>query len=389
MATILAYPLGSDTTKGKTYHSDMLNRLVGMDVLHNHAGGRKNFWKNNAANLIKFAAAKAQITRWHLLNTDTALFSSSEWKTREVWAAFARSEAAVYGASRLGTDHERKTVIRRKYRQVWNPLTLSWFNTEAVSPDSSETPEADTVRLCYRAGFKQYALSNHLGNVLATVSDRVILEDTTADDTADAHLADLLSAQDYYPFGMQMPGRTGSLYLDTTTQNVTFQLEAAACSTCVKMEMRYRYGFNGKEDDPEWQGKGNSYDYGFRIYNPRIGKFLSVDPLAPDYPHNSPYAFSENRVIDGVELEGLEWIFASQLHFAQNHKLSPFLDKFDASKAIERSNGARGTWYYVGKHVTVKSVSNPDESYQIYTSTAITLNMGASPRLSQLSNPQD
>ena len=65
------------------------------------------------------------------------------------------------------------------------------------------------MRLCYRAGFKQYALSNHLGNVLATVSDRVILEDTTGDDTADAHLADLLSAQDYYPFGMRMPGRAG------------------------------------------------------------------------------------------------------------------------------------------------------------------------------------
>ncbi|MCC5945317.1 MAG: hypothetical protein JJT94_10300, partial [Bernardetiaceae bacterium] len=41
----------------------------------------------------------------------------------------------------------------------------------------------------------------------------------------------------------------------------------------------------------------------------RIGRFLSIDPLAPDYPHNSPYAFSENRVIDGVELEGLEYIF--------------------------------------------------------------------------------
>jgi hypothetical protein len=32
-----------------------------------------------------------------------------------------------------------------------------------------------------------------------------------------------------------------------------------------------------------------------------------LDPLASSYPHNSPYAFSENRVIDGVELEGLEW----------------------------------------------------------------------------------
>lgn len=37
-----------------------------------------------------------------------------------------------------------------------------------------------------------------------------------------------------------------------------------------------------------------------------VTRFMSVDPLAPKYPHNSPYAFSENRVIDAVELEGLE-----------------------------------------------------------------------------------
>ncbi|HMR29270.1 MAG TPA: hypothetical protein PKE21_17465 [Flavobacteriales bacterium] len=38
----------------------------------------------------------------------------------------------------------------------------------------------------------------------------------------------------------------------------------------------------------------------------KVGRFLSLDPLAAKYPHNSPYAFSENRVIDAVELEGLE-----------------------------------------------------------------------------------
>jgi len=43
------------------------------------------------------------------------------------------------------------------------------------------------------------------------------------------------------------------------------------------------------------------------VHDARIGRFLSVDPLAQSYPHNSPYAFSENRVIDGVELEGLEF----------------------------------------------------------------------------------
>lgn len=44
------------------------------------------------------------------------------------------------------------------------------------------------------------------------------------------------------------------------------------------------------------------------MHDPRIGRFLSIDPLAPEYPHNSPYAFSENRVIDMVELEGLEGV---------------------------------------------------------------------------------
>ena len=42
------------------------------------------------------------------------------------------------------------------------------------------------------------------------------------------------------------------------------------------------------------------------MHDPRIGRFFAVDPLTKKYPWNSSYAFSENRVIDGVELEGLE-----------------------------------------------------------------------------------
>jgi RHS repeat-associated protein len=86
---------------------------------------------------------------------------------------------------------------------------------------------------------------------------------------------------DYYPFGAIMPGRsfnTGD----------------------------YRYGFQGQEMDNEIKGVGNSINYKYRMHDPRLGRFFAVDPLASSYPHNSPYAFSENRVIDAVELEGLE-----------------------------------------------------------------------------------
>ncbi|AND64172.1 hypothetical protein AX766_07025 [Flavobacterium covae] len=42
------------------------------------------------------------------------------------------------------------------------------------------------------------------------------------------------------------------------------------------------------------------------MHDPRVGRFFAIDPLFRDYPWNSPYAFSENRVMDMVELEGLE-----------------------------------------------------------------------------------
>ncbi|MFO0355758.1 MAG: RHS repeat domain-containing protein [Sphingobacteriaceae bacterium] len=85
----------------------------------------------------------------------------------------------------------------------------------------------------------------------------------------------------YYPFGSQMPGR---LYNSAN----------------------YRYGFNGKENDNEVKGVGNEQDYGMRIYDGRLGKFLSVDPLFKDFAWNSPYSFAENDVIRSIDLDGQE-----------------------------------------------------------------------------------
>jgi RHS repeat-associated protein len=68
----------------------------------------------------------------------------------------------------------------------------------------------------------------------------------------------------------------------------------------------YRYGFQGQETDDEWTGSESHVAFTYRVHDARLGRFLSLDPLAPDYPHNSPYAFSENNVIAMIELEGLE-----------------------------------------------------------------------------------
>ncbi len=68
----------------------------------------------------------------------------------------------------------------------------------------------------------------------------------------------------------------------------------------------YRYGFNGKENDNEVKGEGNQQDYGMRIYDPRIGKFLSVDPITKSFPWYTPYQFAGNKPIYATDLDGLE-----------------------------------------------------------------------------------
>src|SRR5690606_37459378 len=120
------------------------------------------------------------------------------------------------------------------------------------------------------------------GNVMAVVTDKKLPVDANDDGIIDYYAADIIKATDYAPFGMGLVDRS-------------FNAES------------YRYGFNGVEKDNEISGEGNHYEFMYREYDPRIGKFWSVDPLADDYPWNSPYAFAEHRPIDGVDLEGLEW----------------------------------------------------------------------------------
>ena len=82
----------------------------------------------------------------------------------------------------------------------------------------------------------------------------------------------------------------------------------------------YRYGFQGQERDDEVKGEGNSLNYKFRMHDSRIGRFFAVDPLFKEYPWNSSYAFSENRLIDAIDLEGAEQLVVGKFS-------NPTLDK--------------------------------------------------------------
>jgi len=67
----------------------------------------------------------------------------------------------------------------------------------------------------------------------------------------------------------------------------------------------YRYGFNGKEKDGEIKGEGNSYDFGSRsLYDPRLNRFISVDPRYREFVGMSPYAFAGNNPILFIDKDG-------------------------------------------------------------------------------------
>jgi RHS repeat-associated protein len=66
----------------------------------------------------------------------------------------------------------------------------------------------------------------------------------------------------------------------------------------------YRYAFQGQEKDDEIKGEGNSVNYTHRMYDTRLGRFLSIDPLTGQFPFYSPYHFSSNSPIITIELEG-------------------------------------------------------------------------------------
>jgi RHS repeat-associated protein len=66
----------------------------------------------------------------------------------------------------------------------------------------------------------------------------------------------------------------------------------------------YRYAFNGMEKVDEVSVEGGDYDFGARIYDSRLGRWLSVDPAYTKYPSSSSYTFAANSPITLIDPDG-------------------------------------------------------------------------------------
>jgi RHS repeat-associated protein len=162
--------------------------------------------------------------------------------------SYQLAERDIYGSKRIGSENSIVELI--------SPVPIS---------------EVDTFNRYL--GLKKYELDNNIGNVLTVVSDRKIPRPNGTGDRIAYFEPDVLSAQDYFGFGMIEPEREYAF-------------------------SKYRFGFGSKEKIDEIYGPAEAYDFGARIYDPRLGKFMSEDPRAMDYAPISPYTYTlDNPII--------------------------------------------------------------------------------------------
>ena len=137
-------------------------------------------------------------------------------------------------------------------------------------------------------------MSNHLGNVLTSISDKKIGHNNGAGGF-DYYNAEVVSATDYYAFGM----RSRYDYEDP-------------------IQLDYRYGFNGKENDNEVKGGGDQIAFENRGYDPRLGRWYSTDGVTK--PGFSPYNFAANNPVNNIDPDGKDEI---HFHFYTNSTKGP------------------------------------------------------------------
>jgi RHS repeat-associated protein len=103
----------------------------------------------------------------------------------------------------------------------------------------------------------------------------------------------------------------------------------------------YRYGFNGKENDNEVLASNVTIDFGARMYDTRIGRWLTVDPQARKLPAQTPYNFCYNQPIEYIDPDGELAISAKVMYDEKTGKYT-ILSISISDDLVKRPSGYRG-----------------------------------------------
>ncbi|MDE1208311.1 RHS repeat domain-containing protein, partial [Tenacibaculum larymnensis] len=188
-----------------------------------------------------------------------------------------------------------------------------------------------------------YQYKDHLGNVRLSYTDNdnngVITPST-----------EIIEESNYYPFGLKHKGYN----------NVTSSLGNSVAQ---------KRGFQDQILDDDLGLNWSAFKW--RNYDASLARFHNIDPLAEDYSYQSPYNFSENRVIDGIELEGLEHLSVHIYNVRKNARGNGYTKSFKRTHTSSNGNwkGTRHENQYNVYESGTNTVSN------IYTGQSSYLEM--------------
>ena len=99
-----------------------------------------------------------------------------------------------------------------------------------------------------------------------------------------------------------------------------------------------KYLYNGKEFVDDFGL--NWLEYGFRMYDPAIGRFPSLDPKADEFAFVSPYNYAENEPVGSIDLWGLQRLqVLGQTQANQAEKKYDYLNSADKRASYKKSPG--------------------------------------------------
>ena len=246
----------------------------GNDFRDNGSMAETEYLYDDNGNMIKDINKKIANVEYNLLNLPESIVYENAYEISYIYTADGQKLTKIVND---GTNPEIRTDYAGRF--VYNNDELEYFLME-----EGRMVEVEGISGQYRP---EYFLCDHLGDV------RVVFSDTDEDGTPE-----ILQENHYYPFGLTM----GSLNYVNNTEN--------------------KLKYNGKELDDE--NNLRWYDYGFRRYDPQLGRWHVMDALSEKYINLSPYAYVANNPMNFIDPDGRVMTFpeggeyGSNFNFGQN-----------------------------------------------------------------------
>src|SRR5690554_4124886 len=221
-----------------------------------------------------------------------------EWSANEF--ILYQYNAAGQKLTKTMRDNDSIKIVRYLDGFQYAGSQLQFFPTSEgyvkATPVGNANPDLPPTGYAYNYTFNY---TDHLGNIrLSYTKD------------PQSGTLQILEENHYYPFGLRH-----KVYVTGSKRQHGFGNDGGGgdiddVELINVLRTDYQYKYQGQERQDELGLNWDSFKW--RNYDYAIGRFMSIDPLSEKYSYQSHYNFSENRVIDGRELEGLEW---KAIHF--------------------------------------------------------------------------